>query len=112
MTYIDAPGAETRNSHVRFWIIAVLFIVSSINYASRATLGIAGKPLSGEFHLDSVQLGYLFSAFAWAYVIGQIPGGGLLDRYGSRPVYLVVHHALGGLHCAQAFVVIALPSCR
>ena len=88
MTNIDAPGAQTRNSHVRFWIIAVLFIVSSINYASRATLGIAGKPLSGEFHLDSVQLGYLFSAFAWAYVIGQIPGGRLLDRFGSRPVYI------------------------
>ncbi len=81
-------AAETRNSHIRFWIIAVLFVVSSINYASRATLGIAGKPLSAEFHLDPVQLGYLFSAFGWAYVIGQIPGGALLDRYGSRPVYI------------------------
>jgi ACS family glucarate transporter-like MFS transporter len=81
-------AADARNSHIRYWIIAVLFIISSINYASRATLGIAGKPLASEFHLDSVQLGYLFSAFAWAYAIGQIPGGGLLDRYGSRPVYL------------------------
>ena len=81
-------STNTRNSHIRFWIVAVLFLISSINYASRATLGIAGKPLSAEFHLDSVQLGYLFSAFAWAYAIGQIPGGGLLDRYGSRPVYI------------------------
>src|SRR6201996_5598822 len=88
MTIADAPGAETRNSHIRYWIIAVLFIISSINYASRATLGIAGKPLAAEFHLDPVQLGYLFSAFAWAYAIGQIPGGALLDRYGSRPVYI------------------------
>ena len=79
---------DTRNSHIRFWIIAVLFIISSINYASRATLQMAGKPLAGEFHLDSVQLGYLFSAFAWSYAIGQIPGGALLDRYGSRTVYL------------------------
>jgi D-galactonate transporter len=85
---MTTTDSATRNSHVRFWIIAVLFIVSSINYASRATLGIAGKPLSAEFHLDPVQLGYLFSAFGWAYAIGQIPGGGLLDRYGSRPVYL------------------------
>ena len=77
-----------KNSHVRFWIIAVLFIVSSINYASRATLGIAGKPLAKQFHLDSVQLGYLLSAFAISYVIGQIPGGRLLDRFGSRPVYI------------------------
>jgi ACS family glucarate transporter-like MFS transporter len=79
---------DARNSHIRYWVIAVLFIISSINYASRATLGIAGKPLSVEFHLDPVQLGYLFSAFGWAYAIAQIPGGALLDRYGSRPVYI------------------------
>ena len=95
---------ETRNSHVRFWIIAVLFIVSSINYASRATLGIAGKPLSAEFHLDPVQLGYLFSAFGWAYVIGQIPGGALLDRYGSRPVYIWSITLWAVFTALQAFV--------
>jgi ACS family glucarate transporter-like MFS transporter len=88
MSLAENGNASERNSHVRFWIVAVLFIVSSINYASRATLGIAGKPLAAQFHLDPVQLGYLFSAFAWAYAIGQIPGGGLLDRYGSRPVYI------------------------
>jgi ACS family glucarate transporter-like MFS transporter len=104
MTFVDAPGAETRNSHIRFWIIAVLFIVSSINYASRATLGIAGKQLSGEFHLDSVQLGYLFSAFGWAYVIGQIPGGALLDRFGSRPVYIWSITLWSVFTALQAFV--------
>ena len=63
---------DERNTHIRYWIIAVLFIISSINYASRATLGIAGKPLAAEFHLDPVQLGYLFSAFAWSYALAQI----------------------------------------
>ena len=72
---------DTRNSHIRYWVIAVLFIISSINYASRATLGIAGKPLSVEYHLDPVQLGYLFSAFGWAYAIAQIPGGALVDAW-------------------------------
>ncbi|MDB5735852.1 MAG: sugar (glucarate) transporter permease [Alphaproteobacteria bacterium] len=77
-----------RNSHIRFWIIAVLFIVSSINYASRATLSFAAVPLAKEIHISTVQLGYIFSAFGWSYVIGQIPGGALLDKYGSRPIYL------------------------
>src|SRR4051812_27063817 len=98
------PGDETRNSHIRYWIIAVLFIISSINYASRATLGIAGKPLAAEFHLDPVQLGYLFSAFAWAYAIGQIPGGALLDRYGSRPVYIWSIALWAGFTGLQAFL--------
>ncbi len=37
--------------------------------------------------LDPVGMGYVFSAFSWAYVIGQIPGGWLLDRFGSKRVY-------------------------
>src|SRR3954471_23481343 len=98
------PGDETRNCHIRFWIIAVLFIISSINYASRATLGIAGKPLAAEFHLNAVQLGYLFSAFAWAYAVAQIPGGALLDRYGSRPVYIWSISLWAVFTGAQAFV--------
>jgi len=80
--------ADARNSHIRFWIVAVLFIVSSINYASRATLSFAAVPLAKEIEVSTVQLGFIFSAFAWSYAIAQIPGGALLDRYGSRPVYL------------------------
>jgi ACS family glucarate transporter-like MFS transporter len=38
-------------------------------------------------NLTPVRLGYLFSAFSWAYVLGQLPSGGLLDRFGSRRVY-------------------------
>ena len=95
---------ETRNSHVRYWIIVVLFIVSSINYASRATLSFAAVPLSKEIALSTVQLGYIFSAFGWSYVIGQIPGGALLDRYGSRPVYLWSITLWAVFTMAQAFV--------
>src|SRR5258708_679213 len=37
--------------------------------------------------LDPVKLGYLFSGFSWAYVLGQLPSGVLLDRFGSKRVY-------------------------
>ncbi len=32
-------------------------------------------------------MGYIFSAFAWSYVLAQIPGGWLLDRFGSKITY-------------------------
>jgi ACS family glucarate transporter-like MFS transporter len=82
---VSSPQITSR---VRFWIIAVIFIVTTVNYASRATLSIAGAPLADELKISSVRMGYLFSAFGWAYVIGQIPGGALLDRFGSKRVYL------------------------
>jgi len=97
-------ATDTRNSHIRYWIIAVLFIVSSINYASRATLSFAAVPLSKEITISTVQLGYIFSAVALSYVAGQIPGGALLDRYGSRPIYLWSITLWAVFTMAQAFV--------
>jgi ACS family glucarate transporter-like MFS transporter len=72
---------------VRYGVVAMLFFVTTINYADRATLSIAGPALSKELGLDAVTMGYMFSAFGWSYVIGQLPGGWLLDRFGSKAVY-------------------------
>lgn len=75
-------------SRVRHAVLLLLFVVTTVNYADRATLSIAGSELSKELGLSKVVMGYAFSAFGWAYVIGQIPGGWLLDRFGSKRVYI------------------------
>lgn len=80
------PNAE-KKTRTRWFIVFILFLVTAINYADRATLSIAGTDMSNQLGLDSVMMGYVFSAFAWSYVAGQIPGGWLLDRFGSKKVY-------------------------
>lgn len=82
----SVPRAE-RVSRVRFMILAMLFIATTINYADRATIAMAGSAMQKDLGIDAVSLGYIFSAFGWAYVIAQIPGGWLLDRFGSKHVY-------------------------
>ena len=77
----------TKKTHVRYLILFMLFLVTTINYADRATISIAGSSLQKDLGIDAVTLGYIFSAFGWAYVLGQIPGGWLLDRFGSKKVY-------------------------
>ena len=77
----------TTRTRVRFGIVAMLFAVTMVNYADRATLAIAGPVLSRDLGLNAVQMGLIFSAFGWAYVLGQVPGGWLLDRFGSKKVY-------------------------
>ena len=72
---------------MRYVIVFILFLLTSLNYADRATLSIVGTMVSKDLNLDAVTMGYLFSAFAWAYVLAQIPGGWLLDRMGSRKIY-------------------------
>ncbi|NBB13636.1 MFS transporter [Pseudomonas sp. SLFW] len=76
-----------RPTRIRYLILLMLFIVTTLNYADRATLSIVGSTLQKDLGLTPVQMGFIFSAFAWAYVIGQIPGGWLLDRFGSKRVY-------------------------
>ena len=47
----------------------------------------AGEAMAKELGFDAVTMGYVFSAFAWSYVLAQLPGGWLLDRYGVKWVY-------------------------
>lgn len=83
-----APGgrAETR-THVRVWICALILFLSTVAYADRSILSISGSGIKAEFGLTTVQLGYILSAFSWAYVLGQVPGGIILDRLGTKRVY-------------------------
>ena len=83
----QAASSAEKRTNARYWIVVMLFIVTSFNYGDRATLSIAGSEMAKDIGLDAVGMGYVFSAFSWAYVIGQIPGGWLLDRFGSKRVY-------------------------
>jgi ACS family glucarate transporter-like MFS transporter len=81
-----ASGAAVR-TRTRWMILAMLFAITTINYADRATISIAAPGIKQELGLDAVQMGFVFSAFAWSYVIAQLPGGWLLDRFGSKITY-------------------------
>lgn len=88
MESVQAGVIESaKRTHVRYWIVVMLFIITSFYYGDRATLAIASAPMSHDLGLSSVSLGFVFSAFSWAYVIAQIPAGWLLDRFGSKKVY-------------------------
>jgi len=76
-----------KRSRVRYLIVLMLFAASAFSYGDRVALSIAGVSISRDLHLNALKLGYLFSGFSWAYVAGQLPAGGLLDRYGSKRVY-------------------------
>ena len=86
-TISQAASAVQKRTNARYWIVVMLFIVTSFNYGDRATLSIAGSEMAKTIGLDPIGMGFVFSAFSWAYVIGQIPGGWLLDKFGSKRVY-------------------------
>ncbi len=101
----------------RYLTLAVLFLVTAVSFADRSMLSLTGSAISRDLRLTPVELGYIFSAFGWAYAAGQVPGGWLLDRFGSRRIYIlsvfswsvfVFLQALVGYAHAAAFVLFAL----
>jgi D-galactonate transporter len=81
------PAGVVKRTKVRYTILLLIFLITTFNYADRATLSVTGSAMRAEFGLDAIRLGYIFSAFSWAYVLSQLPAGWLLDRFGARRVY-------------------------
>lgn len=99
-----AASSYATKTNFRWWIVVMLFVVTSINYADRAVLAIAGPVLSKELGINAAQMGFIFSAFGWAYVVGQLPGGWLLDRFGSRMIYALSIFTWSLVTIMQGFV--------
>jgi len=70
----------------RLWVCVFLFALTTINYTDRVALSVAARPVSIEFGLTPVEMGYLFSSFLWMYIVCLIPVGLLVDRFGGKVV--------------------------
>lgn len=68
----------------RTLVYLLLFTGCSINYIDRVVLSVSAQPIAKEFGLSTIQLGYLFSAFLWSYLLFVLPWGALVDRIGTR----------------------------
>jgi ACS family glucarate transporter-like MFS transporter len=78
-----APGKTT---HVRWFLVFWLFVLSAVSYLDRVNISIAGGAIVDAYHLTDVQLGKVFSAMVLGYALFQTVGGHLADRYGPRRV--------------------------
>ncbi len=75
-----------RTSHVRWFLVCWLFILSAVSYLDRVNISVAGRSIAEDYGLSNVQLGYVFSAMLIGYALFQTVGGRLADRFGSRRV--------------------------
>jgi ACS family glucarate transporter-like MFS transporter len=73
-----------RPSRIRWVLILWIFVVAAVAFLDRVNISIAGQSIAQEFHLSTVQLGWVFSAFVAGYALFQAPGGWIADRLGPR----------------------------
>jgi MFS transporter, ACS family, glucarate transporter len=75
-----------RTSHVRWFLVFWLFVLSAVSYLDRVNISIAAGPIADAYHLTDVQLGKVFSAMLIGYALFQTVAGRLADRFGPRRV--------------------------
>lgn len=85
-------------------MLGLIFGATTINYLDRANLAVAAPLLSKDLALSPVQMGMLFSAFAWSYAISNLPGGFIVDRFGVRLVYGLAQFFWSAATFTQGFV--------
>ncbi len=69
---------------LRWYVGALLFLSTVINYIDRQTLNVLAPTLKEQFHWTNADFAWLVIAFRAAYAIGQTVSGRFLDRVGTR----------------------------
>ena len=70
--------------HLRWWIIGVCFLGTTINYIDRQCLSVAADTISKEFGFSAGDYGSIVMSFMAAYTIMQFVSGAIVDRIGVR----------------------------
>ena len=72
------PFSATTN------VLILLCIMYALTYIDRNNVSTAAFVFKQDLHLTNTQVGLVFSAFAYPYLIFQIVGGWVSDRFGAR----------------------------
>src|SRR3954453_20802499 len=77
------PALEEPTRY-RYGVLGFACALSMITYLDRVCFGTVASNVQREFGLSESQKGWLFTAFAFAYAIFEVPSGWLGDRFGAR----------------------------
>jgi MFS transporter, ACS family, hexuronate transporter len=75
------------SSSFRWWILALLFFATTINYLDRIVFAVLVPIIRQDLHLSDQTYGLVTGAFQGAYTIGFLFMGKVVDRYGTRIGY-------------------------
>ncbi len=69
---------------VRHKVLAMMFALTLVTYLDRVCIAATATAMRAELGLSRIEMGQILSAFIWGYVLFEIPGGWLADRFGAR----------------------------
>ena len=69
---------------VRSKVLALMFALMVVTYLDRVCIAATTSVMSKELNLSMSEMGQVLSAFVLGYVLFEVPGGYLADRFGAR----------------------------
>ncbi len=76
--------AALRIGHVRWIVVALLFLVNVLNYFDRQMLAVLKPLLSHEMHWNEIQYGDIVFWFQASYAASYLAFGRFVDRFGAK----------------------------
>jgi MFS transporter, ACS family, aldohexuronate transporter len=70
--------------NLRWYIAALLFVATVINYIDRQTMSIVAPVVTKQLHITPIQYSEILQAFLIAYTLMYLGSGFLVDRWGTR----------------------------
>jgi len=74
----------------RWFIVALLFFATTINYIDRQIIGLLKPILEEEFNWTETDFAHIVMAFTAAYAIGLLVLGKFIDRIGTKWGYTII----------------------
>ena len=78
---------KARRGNLRWMVVGMCFLGTSINYLDRANISIALPDIVKEFGISHTVEGLILGAFFWTYALFQLPAGHFIDKLGARVMY-------------------------
>jgi ACS family glucarate transporter-like MFS transporter len=85
-------------------VLALLCVMYFITYIDRVNYSTASLAFEQEFGMSKTDIGFAFSVFAYPYLVFQIFGGWLGDRFGPRLTLTICSLIWAGATFATGFV--------
>ena len=76
--------ARRSRLEIRHLMVFVLCLMYFVAYVDRVNIAVAAPLMRRDLGLTPIELGFIFSAFAYPYAAMQIAGGWAADRFGPR----------------------------
>ncbi|MEX2112958.1 MAG: MFS transporter, partial [Pirellulales bacterium] len=81
---LTSPSISARHAHP--WrLVALLAAICFLAHFNRVSMAVAAdQQIMPRYGISATQMGFVYSAFLFAYTLAMVPGGWLIDERGPR----------------------------